>query len=354
MLFKPQKRGMGDNMDLYMAYGILIVILAGSLLLLFVLKNWLLLQKNRIYIKMLFLLLIAAASELAWRNFLLVFLQPEAVLEALIRAVVSICILFYQIFLYDMALTHKMELKKTGFFRFFYCIFMLVSVLTAVSPFLGGSWFYNKNLHNYNLWGNFLQILTLLFCLCAGIYLVIRNKGVLDRKAYYLLLAVHYLLIIDLNMQLVLNTRNLVSYLALSAVMVLYYYFFHRNGKYISKSSGCFNGEGLREVLSEKMRYGEAYYCLKISFGGLESGKSACGGEKLAQLQKKAGTALKRYCGRHNVYHMEDLGYEVMFGSRKKAEYMQKSLGQGILQYLDIADKQISVLCNFSSICSGK
>ncbi len=343
-------------MDLSLAYGILTIILAGGVFLVFILKNWLLLRKNKIYIKMLFFLLVATTSELAWRNILLIFLQPEAILELLAKTMISMCILFmfYHIFLYDMALTHKMELKKTGFFKVFFCIFILISSITAVSPFLGGAWFYNKHLHNYNLWGSFLQILMLLFCLCAGIYLVIRNKGALGGKAYYFLLAVHYLLMIDLNLQLVLNTRNLVSYFALSVVMVLYYYFFHRNGKYLATSSGCFNGEGFQEVLSEKMEYGETYYCLKISVGGAEAGTSACAGDKLAQMQKKIGTALKKYCGRHNVYHMDGLGYEVMFNNRKKAEHMQQTLGQGVLQYLDIVDNRISVLCNFSSICSGK
>ena len=55
--------------------------------------------------------------------------------------------------------------------------------------------------------------------------------------------------------------------------------------------------------------------------------------------------------GRHINF---SVGYEVMFSSRKKAEHMQQTLGQGILQYSDTVDKRISVLCNFSSICSGK
>ena len=61
--------GEGKFMDLSLAYGLLTIILAGCVFC-YKIKNRLLLQKNRIYIKMLFFLLVATTSELAWRNIL--------------------------------------------------------------------------------------------------------------------------------------------------------------------------------------------------------------------------------------------------------------------------------------------
>ena len=128
-----------------------------------------------------------------------------------------------------MALTCKSGLRKTALYQVFFCIFLLVVVISVVSPLLHLTWFYNNNLHSYNLWGNFLQILMLLICLCAGVYLIIQSKNVLNKRKYQILLAVHYLLLIDLCVQLVLNTKRLVSYFVFSVIMILYYRLFHRN-----------------------------------------------------------------------------------------------------------------------------
>lgn len=218
-------------MGMYVAYGVLTAVMAGGMLLVFILRNRMVLWKNRVYLRMLIILLLAVVAELLWRSILPVFLQPNLESEVLFRIFVTICtlFLFYQFFLYDMAVTCKMMLKKTVLFQFFFCIFLLVNAISVISPLYNLTWFYNKNLHNYNLWGNFLQLLILLFCLCAGVYLIIRSKNMLNKREYQVLLLAHYLLVIDLYVQLILNTRNRVSYFLFSVIMIIYYRLFHRS-----------------------------------------------------------------------------------------------------------------------------
>lgn len=218
-------------MGLYMAYGVLTSVMVVGMFLVFVVRNRLTLWKDRLYLRMLLLLVLAVVSELVWRDILPSFLQPDAESEVAFRIFVSIytLLLFYQFFLYDMALTCKSGLRKTVLYQVFFCIFLLVVVISVVSPLLHFTWFYNNNLHSYNLWGNFLQILMLLICLCAGVYLIIQSKNVLNKRKYQILLAVHYLLLIDLCVQLVLNTKRLVSYFVFSVIMILYYRLFHKN-----------------------------------------------------------------------------------------------------------------------------
>ena len=142
-------------MGMYMAYGVLTAVMAGGMLLVFILRNRMVLWKNRVYLRMLIILLLAVVAELLWRSILPVFLQPNLESEVLFRIFVTICtlFLFYQFFLYDMAVTCKMMLKKTVLFQVFFCIFLLVNAISVISPLYNLTWFYNKNLHNYNLWG---------------------------------------------------------------------------------------------------------------------------------------------------------------------------------------------------------
>jgi len=343
-------------MGMFVACEILAVVVAWGLILVFVIRNRLLLWKNRIYLKMLILLLLAVAAELLWRDRLSGVIQSRVVLETGYRIFVSVCTLFlyYQILLYDMALTGKMQVKKTILFRVFFYTFLLVSMISVVAPLFPLTWFYNENLHNYNLWGTFLQILMLLICLCSGIYLIIRSKNIPDKTKYYSLLAVHCLLVIDLNMQLVLNTKILVSYITIAIIMILFYRLFHKNPSYLSHSSGCFNNAGFQEVLQERTKYKEAFFGLKICITDIEETGFSCTEEEMIQMEHRLGIILRRCCGRHNVYQIDDYEFAALFRKKRTAEKMCHVLERETSKYLYSADREISISCDFSLINSGK
>ena len=87
-------------MGLYMAYGVLTSVMVVGMFLVFVVRNRLTLWKDRLYLRMLLLLVLAVVSELVWRDILPSFLQPDAESEVAFRIFVSIytLLLFYQFF----------------------------------------------------------------------------------------------------------------------------------------------------------------------------------------------------------------------------------------------------------------
>lgn len=339
-------------MEIYIAYGGVTAVMLGITFVFYSYKNWLALRKNGIYIRMLFLLLAVVLADVILGNAMLHFLQAEVILEVISRIIMSVgaLFLFLNILLYDMAITQKMYLVKTISFRIFFGLITVISVISVAAPLLNHAWLYNQNQHGYGIFGKFLQVLVLLVCLCAGILLIICSKNVLNRREYIFLLATHCLLVFDVNMQIVLNARNLASYFTLAIVVILYYVLLHNSDQYVSFSSHCFDRDGFRKVVRERAQYKEDFTCLGICINNIESITNFCTEAEIAQLHCKMGEILRGYCGRHNVYHIHSFEYMIMIRSSENVEKKHQMLETGIPAYFRINNKNVSILCGFYTV----
>lgn len=339
-------------MEIYIAYGGVTAVMLGVTFVFYSYKNWLALRKNGIYIRMLFLLLVVVLADVILGNIMLHFLQAEVFWEVVSRIIMSVgaLFLFLDIFLYDMAITQKMHLVKTISFRMLLGLVTVTGVISVAAPLLKHTWLYNQNQHGYGILGKFLQVLVLLICLCAGIFLIICSKNVLNKREYIVLLATHCLLVFDVNMQIVLNARNLASYFTLAIILILYYVLLHNSDQYVSFSSHCFDRDGFRKVLRERAQYKEDFTCLGICINNIESITNFCTEAEIAQLHHRMGEILREYCGRHNVYHIHSFEYMIMIRNSDHVEKKHQMLENVIPAYFRINNKNVSILCGFYTV----
>lgn len=337
-------------MEIYFAYGMVSAVMLVITIVFYNLKNWLPVRKNAIYIRLLFFLMIAIFSDLIVDAGAKFFPDRLDLIEECSSIVMCICLMFFfvHLFLYDMAVTGRIGAVKSIWFRLFMGITLLTSVLSVISPILGIFSFLKRS--GKGTRGNMIQVAILVVCLLVGIVTLIRNRKELTRQKFYVLLGTQLLLLFDVNMQLVLQARNLASYYTLTGIVVAYYIQLHNVDQFRSLASLCFDGDGFNKVLLERTHYKDDFSCLGICISNIESITNYCTEEEIAGLHRRMGKLLRKNCNRHNVYHVHSFEYIVMFRDAEEAEKKYELLKKVIPSYLRINGKNISILCGFYTV----
>lgn len=336
-------------MEIYIAYGVVTAVMLGITLLFYNVKNWLALRKNAIYLRMLVLLLAVVLSDVLLGSIMVHFPQVEDVLDMASRIIMSVCVvqLFFHLFLYDMAITQRMRQVRTAAFRLLLLLAAAATLLSAAAPFLPYTWLYSQSRHAYGIFSRILQLAVLLVCLYAGIFLIIRYKAALNTREYFVLLSSHCLLVFDVCAELLLDERNLSSYITLAFVLILYYVLLHKSDQYVSASSRCFDRDGFQKVLRERAQYQEEFICLGICIDNIESITNFCDETEIRQLHGRLGAILREYGGRHQVYQTHSFEYMLLLRAGENVEKKYELLKRKIPSYIRLNNKNISLLCGF-------
>lgn len=339
-------------MESYLAFGLVSAVMLIITIIFYVYKNWLNLRKNAIYIKMLWLALLAVMTDVIvglldrYHYFDMYF----SLIDDISAVLMSVCLmmLYIHILLYDMAVTKRMRLVRTAWFRFFMGIVAAVSIISVCIPFTDYADFAVRE--GSGARGNLVQVSVLGLCLLIGIDTILRNKAVLTRREFLVLLMTQLLLLLGLGVQLILNARNLASYYTLTCVLICYYILLHKLDQFRSFSSSCFDRDGFQNVLLERAYYKENFACLGICINNIESITNYCNESEIAKLHQMLGKLLREQCGRHNVYHIHTFEYMIMLNGNESAEKKHRQLEKIIPPYFRINGKNVSVICGFYTL----
>lgn len=339
-------------MESYLAFGLVSAAMLIITIIFYSYKNWLALRKNSIYIWMLCLALVAVSTDIVvglvdrYR-----YDSPYLpMLEEISGTVMSIClmILYMHILLYDMAITRRMRLVRTIWFRLFTIVIAVVSVLSVIMPLTGVLSVTKRE--GDDVRGNLMQVAVLVICLLAGIFTIIRNKKELTRREYRVLLATQLLLFFGVGVQLMINARNLVSYYTLTGVLISYYILLHNLDQYRSFTSSCFDRDGFQNVLMERAYYKENFACLGICINNIESITNYCNEAEITRLHQLFGKILREQCGRRNVYHIHSFEYMIMLRGNENAERKHRQIESELPSYFRINGKNVSIICGFYTV----
>lgn len=339
-------------MESYLAFGVVSAVMLIITIIFYVYKNWLALRKNAIYIKMLWIALFAVLTDvivgvLDRYHYLSAYFS---LIDDISAVLMSICLmaLYVHILLYDMAVTKRMRLVRTAWFRSFIGIVVVVSIISIFLPFTKYADFGLRE--GSSARGNLLQVSVLAVCLLIGIVTILRNKEGLSRREFAVLLLTQALLVAGIGVQLVLNARNLASYYTLTCVLICYYILLHKLDQFRSFTSSCFDRNGFQYVLLERAYYKENFACLGICINNIESITNYCNEEEIARLHRLFGKLLREQCGRHNVYHIHTFEYMIMLNGNESAEKKHKQLESVIPSYFRINGKNVSLICGFYTL----
>lgn len=302
--------------------------------------------------RLLVISVIAMLADVLVGCFSLHFTEYKSRLQMLSGIIMSICtpLLYYHIVIYDLAVSRQMRVTKTSLFRCFQWIIVVVGCLAVISIIAAMDFIYIRSgEHSYGA-GNIPQILILLLCLLVGTFYIICNRKILTRREFLVLTGTNLLLVFDLNMQIVINARNLASYYTISLVLLLYYMILHNLDQYRFLSSGCFSRAGFNTIVREKAHYRENFACLGICINNIESITNYCTEKEITQLHRILGEVFRYYCGRHNVYNIHSFEYMVMMKNADTVERKHRELVDGIPAYIRINNKNISILCDFYTV----
>ena len=339
-------------MEIYIVFGVVTAVMLGITFVFFYYKNWLPLKKNRAYIAMLMALLIAVIVDVLLGCAIRYWSWDKEFVERLSRLGMSICTLWFFFFLclYDFAMVGKVRLVRTVWFRICMGVLIGASVLLTVGPVQGNERLYHVKEHVYVPELHFVQVAMLFLFLGMGGVQLIRQKKVLLRREYRMMIAAHGVLVFDILMQNVIRARNLTSYLTLAEVLIFYYILLHNQDQYLSLTSQCFNRSGFQKVLTEKAKYNEDFSCLGICINNIESITNSCDETEIRGLLQRLGWILKSTCGRHNVYQIHSFEYMVLVQNVLEAERMHTQLMEKIPSYFRIHDKNVALVCGFYTV----
>lgn len=346
------RRSEERNMKIYFAYGMVSAIMLLITILFYSYKNWLALRKNFVYIWLLLFAFIVVSVDTIFGNASLSHAQFFEHFDKISGTVISVSLLmlYFYLFLYDMAVTCQMRLVRTSLFRVFLGIITLAGMFSVLLPLMGLSGLSYHNQINNGARGNMLQSAVLAVCLVAGVIVILKGRKKLAKQKFYVLLVSQLLLLFDINMQVVLKTGKPASYYILVGVLVSYFLLLHNIDQYRSFSSFCFDRDGFREVLLERAYYKEDFSCMGICINNIESITNFCTEAEIVQFHKRMGTLLRKICGRHNVYHIHSFEYMIMLCRTDSAEQKHEILEKEIPAYFRINNKNISILCGFYTV----
>ncbi|MCD7826184.1 MAG: EAL domain-containing protein [Clostridiaceae bacterium] len=336
--------------DMYIAYGVIAFLMIMATWFFCNLKNWIGLQKNKIFVIMLVTAMVTIVLDLLLIGAGHVFgdVRRPANAAAGMFMYIGMILILYLLLLYDLAAAGRLRWVKKGWFRVLQ-IYLAVCILTVLSgPWSGIALLqYQPERGLYSAPGNWIQLAGLALCIIIGSAVIFSGRMALSRREKYVLFGSHCYLLFDMMLQKLLGVRYVISYCALTVIFMLFYLLLHNEDQYKLSSNRCFTREGLGKVIREKANYRRNFGCLGICINNIESITNYCTEEDIAEVQHCLGKILQTYCGKHAVYQNHSFEYIVMLRDYETAQRRHKQLLEEIPSYLRINNKNIQILCGF-------
>lgn len=315
-------------------------------------KNWLDLRKNKIFRDILVVacFFLVLDTGLGFLKILYTAFGQELELVSGILTNIVGTIMFYLIFLYDLAVVKRMRMLYSLRVRvlkiimiFSFCVMATLYVL----QYLG---YLSACIAKMIRVENLVQNITIMVCLVAGGYYFVRFKKYLSGMEYGVMLGSHVLLLVIT----IAETTHGLNYdsmaYGLAFIFIVYYMLLHNIDQYRYRSSGCFVREGFNVVIREKAHYRENFTCLGICISNTESITNYCTQDEIKEIHHILGRVLNKCCKRREVYHTHSFEYVIMTKNTATAETYYEELKNLIPGYVRIHNKNIALNCGFYTL----
>ena len=315
-------------------------------------KNWISVAKNRIYLVLVVMELIALEVNifltLAWQ-YSSHYTHHLGILSQVFGSI-SILLIFFQLLKYDLAMTGSGLLRRKWTFKVLAFLVFLCALTSVIPLVLGAAGYSHREMERLALEGRLVHSVAVTICILLASGVVWLSRKNLSRREFIVLFGSNLLMLADVIFERAVSSRNLASYYLIAFVLVVYYMLLHNIDRYRFLSSGCFARAGFRTVLREKEIYRENFRCLGICINNIESITNCCSESEIMEIHGQIGRLLKNHCGRHHVYHIHSFEYAVMLKESADVEKKHQELAEVIPSYIRINHKNVSLFCDFYTI----
>lgn len=339
-------------MEVYIAYEIVSALMLAITLMVYNYKNWIGIQRNRMYVLMASTAIISCVLNIV---FSVLAVKPVENMELIdciadIFRAVTILIIYLLLLLYDMSMTKTLTSIRKAWFKGVFALFLVSAVCVAVGVMSDYTYFLGDSLLNRYGRGDKLPCAFITVSLLAGSGILVRYRMRLNKTEFRVLLFSNLFLLCDMHIMIVRKGENLSTYYFIALILVIYYLLLHNLDRYKNYSSGCFSRQGFREYIKECAHYRIDFRCVSVCVNNIESITNFCSEEEIKEFHKRLGQLLMRLCGRRNVYHTHSFEYQILVKSKKDAVALHRNLCGWLPFYFRINDKNITLSCSFYTV----
>lgn len=331
------------------AYEFVALFLIGLVTFFYHYKNWLPSYKNSFFMWILHILLLVIALDVINRmgTLEIIKLSDAAVFVMTLLSYIGVLISAVLFWIYYLAQTLTLDYLKRKISSIMYlpAIAMAIVVIMSVnteSLFLvqNGEVFYNESALR-------MFPIVVIFYIFAGAFALGRNRKNINRRQYMFMQISNIVLVCFVELYYVPEKRLMLIYYCVAALVIMYYLIIHNVDMYIVSASGCFSMAGFKDVIEEKIKYKKSFYCISVCVSSMENMSNYCLEDEIKQVHAMVGDYLRKYGGRHNVYHIHSSEYIIMVKKESDANDLFIRLRRELPKTIRINDKNISMYYKF-------
>lgn len=336
-------------MDYVNSYAIMALVLLIIIFTFYVYRNWLDLQKNRVFCSLLIVTMFGTEVDLVGRM-LIQRVSADSLSLAMTIAVVAnagILVISFLLLTYYLGIAGKISYINTRNFRIIMSFGIIMCVTLLTTP-------WTHLVFWYNVRGEYhtgMAMIPLLLCaegyLLAGNFVIYRFRKEIGIRKCWLILAGNGVLSVAVLLQYLLPMKYRMVYYVVSVIFAMYYLILHMVDHYIVYASGCFSKDGFHVVLQEKERCRENFYCLSVNINNMQSVQNVCSEEEVRKFYGLIGGCLYGVGNRHAIYQIHSSEFLLLAKDRETvAEYYQK-LKKELPSVVRLNDKNLAIVYGY-------
>lgn len=339
-------------MDFVNSYAIMALVLLIIIFIFYVYRNWLDLQKNRVFCSLLIVTMFGAGVDLVGR-ILIQSVSADSLSLAMTIAVVAnagILVISFLLLTYYLGIAGKISYTNTRNFK----LAMLIGVVLLLL-LLTTTW--THLFFWYDVRGKYhIGAMMVLLLLCIEAYLFAGNcvichfRNEIGSRKSWLILVGNLTFSVAVILQYLFPTKYRMIYYVIAVIFALYYLILHMVDHYMVYASGCFSKDGFYVVLQEKERCRENFYCLSVNINNMQSVQNVCSEEEIRKFYELIGGYLYEVGNRHAIYQIHSSEFLLLAkDSETVAEYYQK-LRKELPPVIRLNDKNIAMVYGYYTV----
>lgn len=336
-------------MNYVCAYEFVALFLIGLVTFFYHYKNWLPSYKNSFFMGILHILFIVILFNVINKigDLGIIKISDTVVFVMTLLSYTGVLISSVLFWMYYLAQTLTLDDLRNRFAVIMYlpAIAMAAVVIMSIS---GGGLFSVRNgevLYNEDALRMFPIVV--IFYIFAGAFVLGRNRDNIERKQYMFMQISNIVLVCFVELYYVPEKRMIFIYYCVAALVVMYYLIIHNVDMYIVSASGCFSIAGFKDVIEEKIKYKKSFYCVSVCISNMQNMSNYCLEDEINQVHETIGDYLRKYGGRHNIYHIHSSEYIIMVKKESDANALFITLRRELPKTIRINDKNISMYYKF-------
>lgn len=331
------------------AYEIVALFLIGLVTFFYHYKNWLSLYRNRFFSDLLHILLGVVTIELVKRlgesGLIRLSNSVSVILTAFSFAGVIVASVLFWLYYLAQTLSLTFLKRKVAVIMFIPAVITMVAVFASI---YNKKIFYVRNGIIYYK-ENSLRLFSvvIIFYVLSGIYALTKTRKKLGIKQYIFMQTWNIVIICFLGLYYLPKKKLMLIYYCVAAVIIIYYLIRHNVDMYIVSASGCFSMAGFKKVIEEKIKYNKSFYCISVCASSMQNMSNYCLEDEINQVHAILGELLRKFGGRHNVYHIHSYEYVIVVKNKKDVKRIYDELKYELPGTIRINDKNISMYYKF-------